>query len=50
MTDVYFGREREGCWDEALPAVKKNPYMPEMLPPHAAWPCSFAAARMPTMR
>ena len=20
----------------ALPAVKKNPYMPEMLPPHAA--------------
>ena len=31
-----------------VPSVKKNPYMPEILPPHAACPCSLAAAKMPS--
>mmetsp|Transcript_13061 Transcript_13061/g.29669 ORF Transcript_13061/g.29669 Transcript_13061/m.29669 type:complete len:244 (+) Transcript_13061:280-1011(+) len=29
------------------PSQKKKPNMPEMLPPHTAWPASLAASRMP---
>ena len=46
-SEGYSSRLLQSSWMFHVPAVKKNPYMPEILPPHAAWPCSLAAARMP---